>query len=129
MGKSKSTKSELVPETKTTDKTKTNKHGTSANTRIFNGDDTYLKARGVREDIQAKLALLEFDKKSGKSIDVDAVSQAWFMVGKNIQQNLMTIGPRIASIVAPMANAKEIEDIINYELKVALRVLNETPSH
>jgi plasmid maintenance system antidote protein VapI len=102
--------------------------------------DSYYKDRALREKFAAKTAELEYWEKRNALVPKDALMVKLFNYSQTIQQNILNIPPRISPILAAfirnlldiqrqnvaemvVVDEKEIQDIMNGELKQGMRKL------
>lgn len=77
----------------------------------------YAQARGEREQFQALLAKLEYEKAAGLVVDAEAVKQAAFDAGRRARDLLMTLPARVAPILAAMDSDAEVYDTLDKALR------------
>lgn len=78
---------------------------------------SYAQSRAIREAYMARLAKLEFDEKSGKTIGADAVRVAIFNTARKARDMLMAVPDRVAPLVVGQTDAHEIHRILADEMR------------
>ena len=84
---------------------------------------TYHQAKTAREVYQAKLAQLDYEKKIGKLIEVDAVKAVLTKRILEIRDSIMLVPARLAPILAAESSQKKIQQIVSDELRRILEQL------
>lgn len=105
-------------------------------------DLDYHQERAKRERFAAKTAELEYYEKVKKLVHVDSLKVALFNHARNVQQNLLSVPSRVSPILVSYLkkvleevranpdsdieiDKKEVEDIIDGELKIVLRRIGD----
>ena len=86
-------------------------------------DRGYTAARAMREAFAAKTAKLEYERLSGKLVEVDEVRRGAFEVGRRVRDSVLSIPDRIAPILAGLTDVNEIHRALMKELREALEAL------
>jgi len=81
-------------------------------------------SRAVREAYMAKLARLDYEKRTGKLVDADRVRQAIFEVNRSTRDRLFVIPDRLAAILASIDDAAEVHRVLAEEVRVACEELS-----
>ncbi len=81
---------------------------------------TFQQARTLREAYMARLAKLEFEEKSGKLVQVDAVKNEAFKVARVVRDNLLNIPDRVAAELANETNQFKVHQRLTQEIRRAL---------
>lgn len=81
---------------------------------------TFQQARTLREAYMARLAKLEFEEKSGKLVQVEAVKNEAFKVARIVRDNLLNIPDRVAGELANETNQFKIHQRLSHEIRRAL---------
>lgn len=82
---------------------------------------SYDEARRRRETAEAKLAELKLAELAGTLVLRDQVNRAIFGASRVMRDQLLAMAPRLAATLAPITDAKTIEQRIDDEIRVALR--------
>ena len=85
----------------------------------------YQASRAVKETYSARLAKLEYEKRSEKLISRDEVKIEAFNLGRRVRDRLMNIPHRMGAVLAAETDAAHIEHLIEDELRIALEELPE----
>lgn len=95
-----------------------------ANNRATRGDkdgtSTYAKARAIREQATAELAVLKVAEEKRKLVRVETVEREGFEVARSIRNALLNIPQKIAPEVAAEVDPHAVELIIQREIVQAL---------
>lgn len=78
---------------------------------------TYQQSRAIREAYMARLAKLEFDEKSGRTVSADAVRIAIFNTARKARDMLMAVPDRVAPLVVGQTDQHEIHRILMDEVR------------
>lgn len=78
---------------------------------------SYAQSRAIREAYMARLAKLEFDEKSGKTVSADAVRIAIFNTARKARDMLMAVPDRVAPLVVGQTDQHEIHRILMDEVR------------
>ena len=96
--------------------------------RIVNveGRATWSKAEAerVKENFAALLKQLEFDRESGRVVEIDDVVVAVAAEYALVRNKLLNIGSRVAPKVAVLQSAEEIKALVDEEVVLALKELS-----
>tara|TARA_R110000803_G_scaffold162194_1_gene225785 strand:+ start:124 stop:744 length:621 start_codon:yes stop_codon:yes gene_type:complete len=84
------------------------------------GDGIYTKARAAKESYSAKLAQLNYEKKSGKLCRVDDVVKAAAESGRITRDSILNLADKLAPILASETDIHTIREIMTAELEAAL---------
>lgn len=113
---------------------------TSISKNELAGGSTYNKARSAKEVFAAKMAELEFRKRSGDLVEMSTVRIAYYNAVSISKQNLLGLSSRVAAIVAGKLNSmiqnaktiadikfenRDVMDIIDSEIHNALQSLSD----
>jgi DNA-directed RNA polymerase specialized sigma54-like protein len=93
----------------------------------ISADLGYYQAHALREQVQAKLLMLELKKREGKLIDADQVLLAHQKVFSTLRANLRGIPRRLASRLAAAKKEAECERLITEAIDAALKRTVEKP--
>lgn len=85
---------------------------------------TYAQSRAAREAYAARLAKLDFEQKSGKLVDAEAVRNEAFKSARIVRDALMNIPDRIAAELAAETNIFKIHSRLTEELRKSLESLS-----
>ncbi len=96
-----------------------------------NSDDkiSYHRSRAIREDYNAKLTQLQFEKESGKLIQIEEVKIQAFNSGRRIRDRLLNMPDHIAPQLVGKTSIFEIKNILKSELTKILEELSTHPYH
>ena len=84
---------------------------------------TFQQARTLREAYMARLAKLEYEEKSGKLVQADAVKNEAFKTARMVRDNLLNIPDRVAGELAAESNQFKIHQRLTLEIRRALEDL------
>ena len=84
----------------------------------------FSRARAVREGFDAKLKKLEYETKSGLLVEKEKIKMAFFVIAKQISENMLNITPRIASNLAACESEFEVTQMLDSEIRKALEALS-----
>lgn len=82
-----------------------------------NSGPSYQQSRAIREAYMARLAKLDFDEKSGKTVSADAVRVAIFNTARTARDMLTAIPDRVAPLVVGQTDEHEIHRILTDEVR------------
>ena len=82
-----------------------------------------LKTRIKSEAERAKLLEIKAKVEAGKYVDADEVRVAAFNKGRTVRDNLLNIPGRLAAVVAAETDERKCFELIDSEIKAALKVL------
>lgn len=88
---------------------------------------SYAGSRAAREGYMARLAKLEFERKSGKLVDADEVRAHTFALGRRARDSLLGIPDRLAPILVGEADPAVIHRRLTEELERGLAELSTAP--
>ncbi len=88
---------------------------------------SYAGSRAAREAYMARLAKLEFERRSGKLVDADEVRAQIFALGRRARDGLLGVPDRLAPILAGEADAAVIHRLLTEELERGLAELSTAP--
>ncbi len=88
---------------------------------------SYHRSRAIREDYNAKLTQLQFERESGKLIPIEEVKTSAFNAGRRVRDRLLNIPDRIAPQLVGKTNIFEIKNILKSELTKILEELSSNP--
>jgi hypothetical protein len=91
-----------------------NEGGNEASDRV---PSNYAAARAVRETYLARLSKLEYERASGKLVDVDEVRAAVFQKARTTRDGMMAIPSRVAPILAALTDPAKIHDVLLEEIR------------
>ena len=74
---------------------------------------------------RAKLRKLEFETRTGKYLLADEVKVTWYNVARQIRDKLLALPSKLAPQLAALGDMKEIRDLLDTEITVTLRGLQE----
>lgn len=86
---------------------------------------SYHRSRAIREDYNAKLTQLQFERESGKLIPIEEVKIQAFNAGRRVRDRLLNIPDRIAPQLVGKTNIFEIKNILKSELTKILEELSK----
>jgi hypothetical protein len=89
---------------------------------------SYAGSRAAREAYMARLAKLDFEKRSGKLVDADDVRAQMFALGRRARDSLLGVPDRLAPILAGQADAAVIHRLLTEELERGLAELSTAPA-
>jgi hypothetical protein len=87
------------------------------------GGPSFAQSRALREAYNARLAKLEFEERSGKLVDIDALKIEAFKVHRRVRDSILNIPDRCAPQLATMTDAAEIHAYLLGEITQSLRML------
>jgi hypothetical protein len=93
-----------------------------------NGDEarlvwSYAGSRAAREGYMARLAKLEYEKRSGKLVDADQVRAQLFALSRRTRDRLLGIADRLAPVIAGETDAAVIHRLLTEEIALGLSEL------
>ncbi len=89
---------------------------------------SYAGSRAAREAYMARLAKLEFERKSGKLVDADEVRAQQFALGRRVRDSLRGIPDRLAPILVGQTDATVVHRMLSEEIERGLAELSEAPA-
>lgn len=78
---------------------------------------TYAQARGEREQYQALLAKLEYERAAEKVVDAEEVKQSAYEAGRRARDILLSLPARLAPIVAALGTDADCYDAIDQAVR------------
>jgi hypothetical protein len=87
-----------------------------------------ISAKVDREGWQAKLAELDYKRRSGELLEAGDVEKAVFEVNRAVRDRLMGIPARVSAILAAVDTPAEIEQLLAKEIREALDELSRLES-
>ncbi len=90
---------------------------------------SYHRSRAIREDYNARLTKLQFERESGKLIPVEEVKIAAFNAARRTRDRLLNMPDHIAPQLVGKTNIFEIKNILKSELTKILEELSAPPYH
>lgn len=101
------------------------------NSEDNNSDDkiSYHRSRAIREEYNAKLTQLQFERESGKLIPIEEVKTQAFTAGRRIRDRFLNMPDHIAPQLVGKTNIFEIKNILKSELTKILEELSKSPYH
>ena len=91
--------------------------------KIARDVESYGKSRALREQYNAALAKLEFEKQSGELIRADQVRNEAFMAARTTRNMLQAIPARVSAILAGETDEKKIYRMLEEAIDDACRSL------
>lgn len=88
---------------------------------------SFQKARAIKEKYLAMMARLEFEKEEGLLIEKSYVEKVIFERGRQFRDGVITASRRIAPKIAGKESVKEIEELINAEMRQMLHDFAKLP--
>jgi hypothetical protein len=88
---------------------------------------SYAGSRAAREAYLARLAKLDFERKSGKLIDADEVRAQLFALGRRARDSLRGVPDRLAPILVGQTDAAMIHRMLSEEIERGLMELAAAP--
>jgi len=89
---------------------------------------SYAGSRAAREAYLARLAKLDFERKSGKLIDADEVRAQLFALGRRARDSLRGVPDRLAPILVGQTDAAVIHRMLTEEIERGLAELSKAPA-
>ncbi len=90
---------------------------------------SYHRSRAIREEYNAKLTQLQFERESGKLIPIQEVKTQAFTAGRRIRDRFLNMPDHIAPQLVGKTNIFEIKNILKSELTKILEELSKSPYH
>ena len=81
-------------------------------------------SRAVREAYMARLARLDYEKRTGKLVDADRMRTAIFEVNRATRDRLLVIPDRLAATLAAIDVVAEVRRVLAEEIRVACEELS-----
>lgn len=103
------------------------KQRNSADCNQSTGDDkiSYHRSRAIREDYNAKLTQLQFERESGKLIPVDEVRTVAFRAGRRVRDRILNIPDQVVPLLIGKTSIFEMKSILKAELTKILEELSK----
>jgi hypothetical protein len=105
------------------------KQRNSADNNSSDDKISYHRSRAIREDYNAKLTQLQFERESGKLIPIEEVKVSAFNSGRRIRDRLLNMPDHIAPQLVGKTSIFEIKNILKSELTKILEELSKNPYH
>lgn len=86
---------------------------------------SYANSKAIRENYLARLAKLDYEERSGKLVDAEAVKKEAFKVARTVRDGLLNIPDRVAAEFAGLTKPHEIHVRLSEEIRKALEALQE----
>lgn len=83
----------------------------------------YQQARMLSTLYEAKLKKLDYDKKTGKLVDADAVKKEHFRLARMVRDRILNIPNRVSDQLAALTDSHEIHMFLTKEMTEALQDL------
>jgi hypothetical protein len=84
------------------------------------GPFDYARARAVHENYKARLAKMEFDKRSGKLVNSDEVQVAAFNKFRTFRDGMLNVPDRVSAVLAAESDPVKVHTILITEIRKAL---------
>lgn len=91
--------------------------------------EDYAVSRAIREEYEAKLKKLEYEKASGQLVERDTVTAHVFTLARGTRDRLLQIPRRVAARVAAESDPRTVEDILDESIREALVDLESFREH
>lgn len=85
------------------------------------GAPTLLASRQIREAYQARMAKLDYDERTGKTIESEEVKEQSFKAARIVRDNMLNIPDRLAAELAGETNQFTIHKKLTDEIKKAIQ--------
>lgn len=93
------------------------------------GIPPYLQSRSIREAYLARLSKLEYEEKTGKLVNIDAVRVVGFNAARQARDKLMNMPDRLSPLLAGMDDSHEIHRLLSAEIRLLCEeLLNDAQS-
>lgn len=86
-----------------------------------------LKARAMRETLQAKLLQMAVEREEGRMIDREVAQRVWIEVITEAKTRIEAIPDRVAARLVNQPDARVIRGILRDEIGAALRIVSLAP--
>ncbi len=103
------------------------KQRNSADNNSSDDKISYHRSRAIREDYNAKLTKLQFERESGKLIPIEEVKTSAFNAARRARDLLLNMPDHIAPQLVGKTNIFEIKNILKSELTKILEELSKNP--
>ena len=90
---------------------------------------TMRKAQEVQALYRARLTQLEYEQRSGRLVQASEVRVRQFSVARSVRDSILQVPDRIAAQVAALEDELQIRQVIEEELKIALKEVVEVLTH
>ena len=95
------------------------------------GAPPYAVSRAMREAVNARLAKLELDERSGKLINADEARVKIFTLARQLRDRLQqiprTLAPELVATVLADPDPRAVEALLDAAIRSALEELSQTP--
>ena len=88
------------------------------------GIPPYLQSRSIREAYLARLSKLEYEEKTGKLVNIDAVRVVGFNAARQARDKLMNMPDRLSPLLAGMDDSHEIHRLLSAEIRLLCEELS-----
>ncbi len=85
---------------------------------------SYASARAAHEAIKARMAKMEFDRRSGELVSVDKVKRQAARAGRVIRDAMLSIPDRISAVLAVESDERRVHDLLDAEITAALETVS-----
>ncbi len=96
----------------------------AAGSALPGGIPPYLQSRSIREAYLARLSKLEYEEKTGKLVNIDAVRVVGFNAARQARDKLMNMPDRLAPLLAGMDDSHEIHRLLSAEIRLLCEELS-----
>lgn len=86
-------------------------------------ENSFAKAKTVRETLTAKILQLEYEEKTGKLVNADEVKVTWFNLARTVRDSLLNIPERISAELAAESDEFKVHKILQTEIYKVLETL------
>lgn len=87
-------------------------------------ENSFAKAKAVRETLTAKILQLDYEEKTGKLVNADEVKVVWFNLARTIRDTLLNIPERISAELAAESDEFKVHKALQNEIYKVLEVLS-----
>lgn len=87
-------------------------------------ENSFAKAKAVRETLTAKILQLDYEEKTGKLVNADEVKVTWFNLARTIRDTLLNIPERISAELAAESDEFKVHKSLQNEIYKVLEVLS-----
>jgi phage terminase Nu1 subunit (DNA packaging protein) len=92
------------------------------------GDPMLVEAKARTEKLRADLLEIEIREKRGELVEADQVRRVNFNLARTTRNALLALPARLAPLLAPIADASEIERLLEAEIRKVCVQLASTPA-
>jgi hypothetical protein len=85
----------------------------------------FMKLKTQREKVALELAELDLAKKRGEQVELAKVNTLFFNISSTVCESLLNIPDRISPMLAAETDPKKIGDMLNHEIRVALKLISD----